>query len=74
MAMVKPSPSPPVSAPPMRLAAGTRTPSMMTCAVGWAFQPIFCSFGPKLKPGESAGTMNVEMPFGPGSPVRAMTT
>ena len=52
---------------------GTRTSSKTTCLVGWAFHPIFFSFGPKPRPGESAGTTIALIPFAPGSPVRAMT-
>ena len=43
IAMPNPVPSP--SAPPSIASAGTRTPSRITCAVGWAFQPIFCFVG-----------------------------
>ena len=42
--------------------------------MGWAFQPIFFSLAPKDSPGVSFGTMIAEMPRGPGSPVRAITT
>ena len=72
IAMPKPVPSP--SAPPSIASAGTRTPSKITCAVGWAFQPIFCSSAPKLSPGVSFSTTNAEMPRGPSPPVRAITT
>ena len=71
MAMVKPLPRP--SSPPMRRSAGTRTPSNMTCAVGWLRQPIFFSFGPKDRPGVPLSTRNAEMPLAPSAPVRAMT-
>ena len=69
MAMPKPSPS-----APSRFETGTRTSSKITWRVGWAFQPIFFSFGPKLSPGASPGTTIALMPLAPGSPVRAMTT
>ncbi len=73
IAMPKPPPSP--SVPPSIASAGTRTPSRTTCAVGWAFQPIFSSWAPKLSPAVPFSTMNAEMPRGPlGSPVRAITT
>ena len=68
MAILKPSPS-----APTRLAAGTRTPSMITWRVGWACQPIFFSLAPKLRPGVPLSTMKAEMPLAPPSPVRAMT-
>src|SRR5699024_5579464 len=41
MAMVNTSPSPPVSAPPIRLAAAARTPSLIPCEARWAARPIF---------------------------------
>ncbi|SKW84517.1 Uncharacterised protein [Mycobacteroides abscessus subsp. abscessus] len=66
--MVNPMPS-----SPMRLATGTRTSWKMTCAVGWACQPILRSGAPKDRPGVSLGTTMVEMPRGPGPPVRAIT-
>ena len=69
IAMRKPSPS-----EPSRFATGTRTSSKITCRVGCAFQPIFFSFGPKLSPGVPSGTTIALMPFGPRSPVRAITT
>lgn len=69
IAMVKPAP-----ASPSRLDTGTRTSSSTTCRVGWAFQPIFRSSGPKLRPAAPAGTTIALMPSGPGPPVRAMTT
>ena len=70
IAMPNPVPSP--SVPPSIASAGTRAPSRMTCRVGWAFQPIFCSSAPKLNPGVSLSTRNAEMPRGPSPPVRAM--
>ena len=69
MAIEKPRPS-----PPSRFSAGTRTSSRITGRVGWAFHPIFFSFGPNDRPSASAGTRNALMPRAPGSPVRAMTT
>ncbi len=72
IAIPKPPPSP--SAPPSMASAGTRTPSSITWAVGWAFQPIFSSWAPKLSPGVPFSTMNAEMPRGPLAPVRAITT
>ena len=63
IAMENPVPSP--SAPPSIASAGTRTPSKMTCAVGWACQPIFSSLAPKLSPGVPFSTMNAEIPRGP---------
>src|SRR6201993_4961169 len=72
MAMPKPAPSP--SAPPSIASAGTRTPSRITCAVGWACQPIFSSWAPKLSPSVPFSTTKAEMPRGPSPPVRAITT
>jgi hypothetical protein len=46
MAILKPCPS-----PPTMLAAGTRTLSRLTAAVGWLRQPILSSSLPKLRPG-----------------------
>ena len=69
MAILKPSPS-----APSRFATGTRAPSKITMAVGWLFQPSFCSCLPKESPGVSLGTTRVEMPLAPAPPVRHMTT
>ena len=69
MANRNPSPSAPI-----RLATGTRQSSKFTWAVGWAFQPIFFSCAPNERPGVPASTTSAEMPFGPGPPVRTMTT
>ncbi|CQA10046.1 Uncharacterised protein [Mycobacteroides abscessus] len=69
IAMVNPMPS-----SPMRLATGTRASSKTTCAVGCACQPILRSGGPKDSPGVPLGTTMVDMPRGPGPPVRAITT
>jgi hypothetical protein len=68
MAILKPKPS-----PPMRFVAGTRQFSNTTMAVGCDFQPSFFSGAPKLSPGVSFSTTKQEIPFGPPSPVRAMT-
>ena len=68
MAILNPSPS-----PPTRLAAGTLTPSRITWRVGCAFQPIFFSLAPKLRPGVPLSMRKAEIPRGPLSPVRAMT-
>ena len=43
----------PLPSSPRRLAIGTRTLSKMTWRVGWAFHPIFFSFGPNDRPGVS---------------------
>ena len=69
MAILKPSPS-----SPTRWAAGTRTPSRFTIAVGWLFHPSLCSGAPKLRPSAPFSTRKQVMPPGPepGSPVRAM--
>ncbi len=64
IAMPKPVPSP--SAPPSIASAGTRTPSRITWAVGWACQPIFSSSAPKLSPGVPFSMTKAEMPRGPG--------
>ena len=71
MAKRKPCPG-----PPMRLAAGIRQPSKRTIAVGWAFQPILSSLGPKLSPAVSASTTKAEIPAAPdpGPSDRAITT
>ena len=69
MAMRNPSPS-----SPTRLAAGTRQSSKLTIAVGWAFQPIFRSWAPNVRPGVSFSTTKVETPLAPASPERAITT
>ena len=69
MAMRKPIPS-----SPRRFSTGTRHSSKITARVGWAFQPILRSFGPKDRPGASDGTTRVEIPFGPASPVRTIVT
>ena len=69
MAILKPSPS-----PPMRLSAGTRQPSNSTMEVGWECQPSFFSCAPKVRPGVALSTARQEMPAGPGPPVRAITT
>ena len=69
IANLNPSPS-----APMRFAAGIRTFSRVTRRVGCAFQPIFSSALPYEIPSASAGTTNAEIPFGPASPVRAITT
>ena len=58
----------------MRLASGTRQSSKLTCAVGWAFQPIFFSWAPNERPGVPVSTTKAETPLAPGPPVRAMTT
>lgn len=68
MAILKPSPS-----APRRFSTETRTLSSITARVGWACQPIFFSLAPKVSPGASFSTTNAEIPFGPSSPVRAMT-
>ncbi len=72
IAMPNPAPSP--SAPPSIASAGTRTPSRITWAVGWACQPIFSSGAPKLSPALSFSMTNAEMPRGPSPPVLAITT
>ncbi len=69
MAKEKPWPS-----PPTRLDTGTRTLSKLTMAVGWAFQPIFRSGAPNDSPAAPFSTTTVEMPLGPSSPVRTITT
>lgn len=69
MAILKPMPSGPI-----RLATGTRQFSKITARVGWAFQPIFFSLAPKERPGVPFSTTMVEMPDGPASPVRTITT
>ena len=69
IAILKPSPS-----APSRLATGTRQFSKITIAVGWLFQPSFCSFLPKDRPGVPFSTTRQEMPLGPGPPVRSITT
>ena len=69
MAKRKPSPS-----APMRFAAGTRQSSKLTIAVGCDFQPIFFSFAPNDRPGVPSSTTMADTPFGPGPPVRTMTT
>ncbi len=68
IAIRKPSPASPSSR-----SAGTRTPSSTTWRVGWAFHPIFFSFGPNDSPGSSRSTRNAEIPRGPSPPVRAST-
>jgi hypothetical protein len=47
---------------------------MMTCRVGWAFQPIFFSFAPKERPRVPFSTTKADMPPAPVSPVRAIIT
>ena len=69
MAILKPSPS-----APSRLATGTRASSKVIMAVGWLCQPSFFSCAPKERPAVSLGTTRVEMPAGPSSPVRHITT
>ena len=70
IAIRKPSPS-----APSRFAAGTRTSSKITWRVGCAFQPIFSSFGAERQARRvPLGTTNAEIPRGPLSPVRAITT
>ncbi len=69
MAILKPWPS-----SPTRLATGTRQSSKLTMAVGWEFQPILRSWAPKPRPGVPFSTTRVEIPPGPPSPVRTMTT
>ncbi len=69
MAILKPSPS-----AASRLAAGTRQPSNITIAVGCDFQPSFFSRAPNESPGVPFSTTKHEMPRGPPSPVRAITT
>ena len=58
----------------MRFATGTRQFSNMTMAVGCVFQPSFFSCAPKERPGVPFSTTMQEMPRGPASPVRAITT
>ena len=62
IAILKPTPS-----GPTRLAAGTRTPSMITWRVGWARHPIFFSLAPKLRPGASFSMRKADI--APGSPL-----
>ena len=69
MAILKPWPS-----APTRLATGTRQFSKFTMAVGWLFQPSFFSGAPNDRPGVPFSTTMQEMPRGPASPVRAITT
>ena len=59
---------------PTRLATGTRQLSKLTSAVGCDFQPSFFSLAPNDRPGVPFSTTTVEMPFGPGPPVRTMQT
>ncbi len=63
----------PLPSSPRRLAIGTRTLSKITWRVGWAFHPIFFSFGPNDRPGASPGTTMAVMPRFPVSAVRAIT-
>ena len=58
----------------MRFETGTRQFSKLTMAVGWLFQPSFFSGAPKERPGVPFSTTMQEMPRGPASPVRAITT
>ena len=60
MAILKPWPS-----GPSRLATGTLQFSKITAAVGWLFQPSFCSCLPKDMPGVPFSTTRVEMPPAP---------
>ena len=53
IAILKPWPCAPSMAD-----AGTRTSSRITWRVGCAFQPIFFSFGPNVRPAASPGTRN----------------
>ena len=69
MAILKPWPS-----GPSRLATGTRQFSKITAAVGWLFQPSFCSCLPNDRPGVPLSTTSVETPPAPGPPVRSITT
>ena len=69
--MAKRNPSP---SAPTRLATGTRALSKITWAVGLAFHPSLRSGAPKLTPGVSLSITRQEMPLGPSSPVRTITT
>ena len=69
IAILKPCPSAPI-----RFAAGTRQFSKITMAVGCVFQPSFFSGAPNDRPGVPFSTTMHEMPRGPRSPVRTITT
>jgi len=56
------------------VATGTRAFSKITARVGCAFQPILRSLAPSDSPGVSPSITSVEMPPGPLSPVRTITT
>ena len=49
-------------------------PSLVTCRVGCECQPSLRSLAPNDTPGMSFSITSAEMPFGPSSPVRTITT
>ncbi|OLY82730.1 hypothetical protein AYI68_g3141 [Smittium mucronatum] len=61
------------STAPSKFSFGIRTFSKITILVGCEFHPTLFSFFPKNNPGDSLGTINAEIPCGPGPPVRAIT-
>ena len=68
IAILKPCPS-----PPRRFRDGTRQSSKLTAWVGCAFQPIFLSAAPSVRPGVPPSTSSAETPPEPSPPVRAIT-